>query len=97
MVSGYEPAVAEHSVVNAPENFFTPSRFPGEPPLLFVLPAARLVALRTAPRPAIITAFYEGFVSESGEVTHRMKTGCGQEQWPRQRRKRWACLFLRCV
>ena len=51
MVSGYEPAVAEHSVVNAPENFFTPKRLPGEPPWLLTEPPARFVAVRTLPRP----------------------------------------------
>lgn len=43
-------AHVDKGMCGAPENFLTPSRFPGEPPLLFVLPAARFVAVRTAPR-----------------------------------------------
>jgi hypothetical protein len=34
-----------------PENFFNPSRLPGEPPWLRTLPPARFVAVRTEPRP----------------------------------------------
>jgi hypothetical protein len=34
---------------NGPENFFTPRRFPGEPPWLRTEPPARLVAVRMEP------------------------------------------------
>jgi hypothetical protein len=34
-----------------PENFFSPRRFPGEPPWLRTVPPARFVAVRTDPGP----------------------------------------------
>ena len=36
---------------HTPENFLTPSRFPGEPPWLETVPPARFVAVRTDPSP----------------------------------------------
>lgn len=36
-----------------PENFLTPSRLPGDPPWLDIVPPARLVAVRTAPTPIV--------------------------------------------
>ena len=42
----------EGGSADAPENFLTPSRLPGEPPWLLTVPPARFVAVLTLPRPA---------------------------------------------
>lgn len=50
-VPALAPCVHARVAWDVPENFFTPNRFPGDPPWLETVPPARFVAVRTEPKP----------------------------------------------
>ena len=53
MADGQETWSVAQTLLDLPENFFRPSRLPGDPPWLCTVPPARLVAVRTAPKPVL--------------------------------------------
>ena len=61
---------------NGPENFFIPSRFPGEPPWFLTVPPARFVAVLTDPRPLVPK-------SESWQQGTKTSHLTGRGEWTR--------------